>query len=89
MEQYPIPVIAQADYAAFQSFAELELPETYDEWLQQHARYERDRLQLGHDIRRIEVHPGEFSRYCDYLQVAHSRKALGDFADAKAADRRY
>ena len=47
MDQDPIPVIAQADYATFQSFAELGLPGTYDEWLQQHANYERGRLQLG------------------------------------------
>jgi hypothetical protein len=46
-------------------------------------------LTLGHNVRRIEVHPGEFSRYCETLQTGRNLKALGDFAEAKAAGRSY
>lgn len=89
MDQYPIPVFAAQDYEAFRRLLGSDLPDTYDEWLQFHERKTRQLLQVGQDVRAIEIHPDEFYRFCAARGTTANGKTLLDFAAEKHAGNSY
>lgn len=89
MADYPVPTISPHDYDAFRRILNPHLSDTYDEWLQLHTKYVTSLLQVGQNVRQIEVHPDEFGRFCNSRGASCNLKTLLDFAIEKVAGNNY
>ncbi len=84
MAKEALPTFRPQDYDAFRSMPDLNLPHTYDEWLNLHRE---ERLQCrdhGNTAVDVEINPDEFTRFCAENGTARDRKSLRVFAMKKA-----
>jgi hypothetical protein len=64
---YPIVFIGPQDYPRFKSILSAALPDSYDEWLADHANEKNRWDLLGFDVRDVPVFPEElidFAKAC-------------------------
>ena len=61
-------------------FCDDEIPNTYDEWLDLHAKWQAEYLLDGEPVVQVEVKPHEFSRYLDATGCANDLNNLLIFA---------
>ena len=82
-----LPVIAPDDYEAFRGILGSHIPDTYDKWLDQFAKWEEINRGNKSGIRRVNVNPAEFSRYLDApraIPISRKLDALLAFAESIA-----
>jgi hypothetical protein len=60
--EYPLPHIAQSDYAAFRELMGGRLPADYDDWIDYINFRRRDETQR-HPVIDVDVQPDEFRKY--------------------------
>lgn len=84
MATYYFPRISEQDYPAFQNIAGLDLPVTYEEWLQQQERDKAGVRENDDPVVEVDVNPSEFMRYLQVAKTAADLKELQAFAAAKA-----
>ncbi len=77
-EPVALPVIALDDYEAFRTILKTHIPDTFDEWLDKFAKWEKEFQSRG--IVRINAYPAEFSRYLDTTGAIPNLRSLIDFA---------
>ncbi len=58
-----LPVIASNDYDAFRRILRSHIPDTYDEWLNLLAQWEKEWGRNGAPVRRVNVDAHEFIRH--------------------------
>lgn len=80
------PWIEPNDFEAFRQSAvdHLNLPNTYDEWLQLAAQEEAKLGAGGITLKKVVVHPDEFATYCLASGLQQNAVAFGAFAVAKS-----
>ena len=76
------PWIAQENFEAFRRVHH-PYPNTYDEWLQFHARRVAHDKAKGHETIDVEVDPDEFTKFCKVCGCTPDREALDSFAFEK------
>jgi hypothetical protein len=81
MATFYAPRISAEDYPAFQNMPGLDLPATYEDWLQQQARGSGEN---GYAVIEVDVNPSEFVRYLQASKAIANLKELQAFASAKA-----
>ncbi len=77
-----LPIISQADYEAFRNIMGNNLPYTFDEWLNLHAKWCEE--YAGDSIRHVRIYADQFARYLDRTGRAPNMNALLRFAEGKA-----
>ncbi len=83
------PKIGPADYDTFRSEPNLNLPDTYDEWLNLSHKELREIELVGDTFKEIEINPDEFARFCQAKRKARTFDALRQFAAAKGSGQSY
>ena len=81
-----LPIIASNDYDAFRRILHSYIPDTYDEWLNLFAKWEKEWSGNGRSVRRIKVDSREFSRHLDTTGHAPTLNELFVFAATFADD---
>ena len=87
MATYYAPRINAQDYAAFQNMSGLDLPATYEEWLQQQAGEKARHQDDGDTTIDVDVTPAEFVSYLNAARTTGDLKELERFASTKASAR--
>jgi hypothetical protein len=75
-----LPIVDLNDYDAFRSILGSHIPDTYDEWLNLFAQWEKDWGSNDALIRRIKVNSGYFSRHLSSTGHAPTLNELFVFA---------
>ena len=75
-----LPAINPNDYEGFRDILKFQIPNTYDEWLHLHAKWQAEYLLDGEPVVQVEVKPHEFSRYLDATGCANDLNNLLIFA---------
>ena len=75
-----LPVIASEDYDAFRHTLRSHIPNTYDEWLNLLAKWEKHWNSDGAPIRHVDVNPDKFARYLGTTGHAPTLNELFVFA---------
>ena len=83
---HPIVFIGPQDFQRFQSILGVGFPDTYDEWLADHAIEKNGRSLLGFDVREIQVFPDELIQYGQNVAEAQTVVMLRQIAFEKAKD---
>jgi hypothetical protein len=80
------PKLSVANYKTLRSEPDLNLPDTYDKWLDFSAKQMRE-IRLSGDatlkICEIKIDPDEFARYCQSPRQTRTFDALRKFATEK------
>ena len=85
MQTQPIvPIFLRHEYDAILALGNLELPATYDWWLEQRAKEKAKYAARGIVENETVVHPQEFALYCQRCGQDVSLTMLHAFAVAKA-----
>jgi hypothetical protein len=79
-----LPVIAADDYDAFRGILRSHIPDTYDEWLNLFAQWEKEWGGNGAPVRRVNVNARQFSRHLAATGHAPTLNELFVFAAAIA-----
>ena len=85
MTIYYFPRISEQDYPAFQNIPGLDIPATYEGWLQQQAREKAGDENNGDAVILVDVAPGEFIAYCQVAKTICDLQELEAFAATKAS----
>jgi len=83
------PRIRLADYDTLRSEPNLNLPDTYNEWLDFSYQEQRQIILAGNDPVEIEIDPDEFARFCQALGSARTFDRLLQFAAEKGSGKQY
>jgi hypothetical protein len=81
---YPIVFIGPQDYGRFKSILSSALPDSYDEWLADHAMEKNAWDRKGFDVREIQIFPVELTGYGRSYRRAPTVVMLHRLAFAKA-----
>ena len=84
-----IPIIRPADYETFRSILNNEIPDTYEEWVQNYAKVTQEFLARSEPHRGVQVDPHEFIRFCRSCNAVPGVESLGEFAVEKASGNHY
>lgn len=77
-ELYPLPRIAEHDFATLQGLmkGEPDFPATYSDWLALWRRRSMEEQQRGHQIQWIDFRPSDLERFCESTDLPPSWGAL-------------
>ena len=78
------PQLLAEEYNAFVALLNLELPATYNGWLERSAKENAARSAQGYFLKRVVINPQEFSDYCRACGQNPSLTMLNAFAVAKS-----
>jgi len=78
-----LPLINPGDYETFRGILNEDMPSTYDEWAQLHAKMLTDLLRQGESYREIQINPDELRRFCTRRKTSASYQLLRDLAVEK------
>lgn len=77
-EPYPLPRIAEHDFAALQALmkGEPDFPATYSDWLALWRRRSMEEQQRGQEIQWVDFKPSDLERFCEETRLPPSWGAL-------------
>jgi len=78
-----IPIISSPQYNSFRGEADIDLPDTYDEWLQLAGDHRREVGRQGDTAVDVQIDYDEYIKFCNSRGAARDRKSLYDFAVEK------
>jgi hypothetical protein len=78
-----IPIISPPQYDSFRREAGIDLPHTYDEWLQLAGDHRREVGRQGDTTLDVQVDYDDYIKFCTASGAARDRKSLYDFAMEK------
>ena len=88
-EPYFLPFIARENYESFRRLPDSDLPDTYDEWFQLHAKLKLQWGQVGYAVENRQINLDEFIRFCSARGIAPNGDSLMKFAFGKGAGENY
>ena len=88
-DPYELPLIRADDYDAFRAIPTLDLPDTYDEWLQLFSERKLEHAQRGFRIIEVEINSGEFTRYLRAKGTSANLQILRNFTIEKSLGNHY
>lgn len=83
------PKLSPANFHALRSGPDLNLPDTYNEWLNLSRKQMREIILAGDSPIEIEIDPDEFARFCHTLRAARTFDRLLQFAAEKGSGKNY
>jgi hypothetical protein len=88
MEEVFFPIIRQKDYDAFWRLTDGDLPDTFEEWREQHSKSVAERRRQGALVFDVEVYPEDFATFCKKGNLPPNTEILNDFAEEEARRQR-